>query len=68
MSNPAPQLVQKRWNYPPSLCYGGTGCNMGLIAPARSGLRPSASQNPFRVLTARSSFCVDGLSFCLHKT
>jgi hypothetical protein len=39
MSNPA-TLVQRLCNY----------CNMGLLAPARSGLLPSAVQNPFRAL------------------
>lgn len=53
MSNPATQLVQKLWN-----C-----CNMGSLAPARSGLRPSALQNPFRVPLARSSLRDDGLSY-----
>ena len=37
MSNPT-ALVQKLWNY----------CNMGSLAPARSGLRPSNPQKPFR--------------------
>ena len=53
MSNPAPQLVQKLWNY----------CNMGSRPPARSGLRPSALQNPFRSLPGGSSHRDDGLSY-----
>ena len=28
------QLVQKLWNYPPALSYGGTGCNI-LPSPLR---------------------------------
>jgi hypothetical protein len=32
-------FVQMLWNYPPSLVTnGGTGCNMGSVAPARSCL------------------------------
>lgn len=52
MSNPT-ALVQRLWNY----------CNMGSLAPARSGLRPSTVQNPLRVLPARSSLRDDGLSY-----
>lgn len=54
MSNPT-ALVQKLWNY----------CNMGSLAPARSGLRPSAPQNPFRMLPARSSLRDDGQPYGL---
>jgi hypothetical protein len=50
MSNPT-TLVQKLWNY----------CNMGSLAPTRSGLRPSALQNPFRSLPSGSSLRDDGL-------
>ena len=52
MSNPT-ALVQKLWNY----------CNMGLLAAARSGLRPSTPQNPFRSLPSGSSLRDDGLSY-----
>ena len=63
MSNPT-ALVQKLWNYPPSLVsYGGTGCNMGSLAPARLGLRPSPPQNPFRSPPGGSSLRDDGLSY-----
>lgn len=52
MSNPT-ALVQKLWNY----------CNMGSLTPARSGLRPSAPQNPFRSPPGGSSLRDDGLSY-----
>lgn len=51
MSSPT-QLVQKLWNY----------CNMGSLAPTRSGWRPSVLQNLFRSLPSGSSLCHDSLS------
>jgi hypothetical protein len=53
MSKPALQLVQKLWNY----------CNMGSLAPTRSGLLHSDPQNPFRPHPSGSSLCDDGLSY-----
>jgi len=62
MSNPAPQLVQKLWNYcnilrDDGLSYGDyvEQLTLGSLAPARSGLRHSAPQNPFRSLPSGSS-------------
>ena len=52
MSNPQ-QLVQKLWNY----------CHIGSLAPARSGVRPFAPQNPFRSPPGGSSLRDDGLSY-----
>ena len=64
MSNPT-ALVQKLWNYcnilrADGLSYGDyveqlTFLLLGSLAPARSGLRPSALQNPFRSLPSGSS-------------
>ena len=64
MSNPT-ALVQKRWNYctilrDDGLSYGDyveqlTFLLFGSLAPARSGLRPSAPQNPFRTFPSGSS-------------
>ena len=45
MSNNPNQLVQKLWNY----------CNVGSLAPARSGLRPFAQQKPLRAPPGGSS-------------
>jgi type I restriction enzyme M protein len=62
MSNPAPQLVQKLWNYcnilrDDGLSYGDyvEQLTLGSLAPARSGLRPFATQKPFRSLPSGSS-------------
>jgi type I restriction enzyme M protein len=64
MSNPQ-QLVQKLWNYcnilrDEGLSYGDyveqlTFLLFGSLAPARSGLCPFVSQNPFRSLPSGSS-------------
>jgi hypothetical protein len=40
---------------------------MGSLAPARSGLRPSAPQNPFRSPPSGSSLRDDGLSYALAQ-
>jgi hypothetical protein len=61
MNNPT-ALVQKLWNYcsilrDDGLSYGDyvEQLTLGSLAPARSGLRPSAPQNPFRPPPSGSS-------------